>query len=391
MSSKAYFAEEVRERAKELDSPEDTLCVGSVTMSSYSSSARSNMVAQHLVQALVPNKPEVPGVATSYEELFGAFSTSYKKTTSKLKVVKKIVKHENYVYTLLVYNSDDDMYDIVQRKEVKNMAESYGFKYNNETIDSYDEGDIIPKKTVLYKSPCMDDDENFMFGLNAKVVYVTSQETIEDSIVISKSFAKKFSVTKVDTCEIPFNDNDIFLNIYGDNEQYKSFPDVGEKIKDSVLCATRRKNKVLDQLYLKNSNLKKIFPNDDVFQLLGDYKVVDIDVWANKPYDELPTAPAYDQVKFYYNRMIEYYTDIYNIFGDIIDKGYNYSQEFSQLYAKARDFLDPSCKYVDEERMFSNLIVEFTLMKSEPLRRGCKLCGKYQSVHTYSNMRDYSI
>ena len=114
MSSKAYFAEEVRERAKELDSPEDTLCVGSVTMSSYSSSARSNMVAQHLVQALVPNKPEVPGVATSYEELFGAFSTSSKKTTSKLKTVKKIVKHDDYVYTLLVYNSDDDMYDIVQ-------------------------------------------------------------------------------------------------------------------------------------------------------------------------------------------------------------------------------------------------------------------------------------
>ena len=60
-------------------------------------------------------------------------------------------------------------------------------------------------------------------------------------------------------------------------ENGESFPDVGEKMKNSIICATRRKNKVLDQLNLKNSNLKKLLPNDDIFQVQDNYKIVDID------------------------------------------------------------------------------------------------------------------
>lgn len=377
MSNKAYFAKEIKQRAKELETPEDMLCVGLTTLSSYSSSARASMLTQHLVQALVPNTPDIPGVFTSYEHMFGNFSSSYKKTESKLKVIKKINKHKGYVYTLLVYDPKKDEYDIIQRNEVRNMAESYGYQYNNEVIDSYNEGDTIKKNTMLYRSPCIDENENFRYGVNAKVVYVVSQETIEDAVVISESFANKLSTTKVDTCEIPFNDNDIFLNLYGDNDTYKAFPDIGEKTKKSILCATRRKNKVLDQLNLKNSNLKKLFSNDDIFQLAGSHTVVDIDIWSNKGYDDIPDIPAYSQLKSYYKNIMDYYQDIYDTFGEIINSGKNYSQAFSRLYSKARDFLDPGCKYVDEDKMFSNIIIEFTLMKKEKLKRGCKICGRY--------------
>lgn len=377
MANKAYFAKEVKERVKELSSPDDMLCVGLNTLTAYSSSARSCMLTQHLVQALVPNNPEIPGVCTTYEQMFGEYSTSYKRTDSKLKVVKKICKHGDYVYTLLTYDPKKNEYGILQRNEVRNMAESYGYQYNNEVIDSYKEGDTIKKNTTLYRSPCIDEYNNFAYGVNAKVVYVVSQETIEDAVVVSESFAKKLSTTKVDTCEIPFNDNDIFLNLYGDNKTYKAFPDIGEKTKKSVLCATRRKNKSLDQLNLKNSNLKKLFPNDDIFQVLGDYTVVDLDIWSNKSYDDIPDLPAYEQIKSYYKSIIDYYTTIYEVFGDIINSGRQYSQELSRLYAKARDFLDPTCKYVDEDRMFSNMIISFTLMKKEKLKRGCKICGRY--------------
>ena len=186
--------------------------------------------------------------------------------------------------------------------------------------------------------------------------------------------------------EKPFNDNDIFLNLYGDNEEYKAFPDIGEKTKKSILCATRRKNKSLDQLFLKNSNLKKIFPNDDIFQVLGNYTIVDLDIWSNKSYDDIPDIPAYKQIKSYYKSIIDYYQEIYDTFGDIIDSGKKYSQKFSTLYAKARDFLDPTCKYVDEDRMFSNMIIEFTMMKKEKLKRGCKICGRYGNKSVISKI-----
>lgn len=383
---KSYFEKEIKNRVKELDDMEDVLCIGSLTLASYASSARAAMLTQHLVQALVPNNPEVPGVSTGYEHMFGHFSTSYYKTDKKLKVVKKIQKYGDIVYTLLVQDSDGK-YDVIERRDAKHLAESYGYKVNNKEIDKYSTGDKISKDTILYKSPCMDEYENYMYGVNAKCIYVVSEETIEDSIVVSESFAKKLSTTKVDTCSVMINDNDIPLNMYGSNKEYKSFPDVGEKMKRSILCATRRKNKVLDQLHLKNNNLRKIYPNDDIFQFQDNYKVVDIEVWSNKPYDEIPDIPAYAQVKSYYKKNLDYYTEIFNVFGKIISTpGTTYSKEFSRLYAKARDYLDPGTRYIEEEKMFSNLMLRFTLTKNVKLYEGCKLTGRYGNKSTVAKV-----
>ena len=378
--AKSYFEKEVKQRVKELDSMEDVLAIGSLTLASYASSARSAMLTQHLVQALVPNNPEVPGVSTGYEHMFGEYSNSYKRTDKKLRIIKKIQKYGDTVYTLLVQDKDGK-YDIIQRQEVKHLAESYGYRINNECIDSHSQGDKIDKNTILYKSPCMDEYGNFMYGVNAKCIYVVSSETIEDAIVVSESFAKKMATTKVDKCSVMINDNDVMLNMYGDADEYKAFPDIGEKMKDSIICATRKRNKTLDQLTMKNSNLRKLYPSDDVFQIQDNYYVGDINVWANKSYDEIPDIPANAQLKKYYKRNIDYYTEIFNLFGKIINTpGTKYSKEFSRLYAKARDFLDPGCKYAEDEKIFSNLLIEFTLFKSVKLFRGCKLCGRYQII-----------
>ena len=191
------------------------------------------MLTQHLVQALVPNNPEVPGVSTGYEHMFGEYSTSYYKTDRKYTVIRKIKKYDNDVYTLLVQDKHGE-YDIIERRGVKHLAESYGYKINNDEIDSYSQGDKIKKDKVLYRSPCMDEYGNYMYGVNAKCCYVVSQETIEDAIVVSESFAKKLSTTKVDTCSVMINENDILLNMYGTNKHFKSFPDIGEKTKNSI-------------------------------------------------------------------------------------------------------------------------------------------------------------
>lgn len=384
--AKSYFEKEIKSRIKELDSMEDVLAIGSLTMASYASSARSAMLTQHLVQALVPNNPEVPGVSTGYEHMFGEFSSSYKKTDKRLSVIKKIKKYDDHIYTLLVQDKNGE-FDIIERNEVKHLAESYGYRYNNEVIDSLKQGDKISKDTILYKSPCLDEYGNYRYGVNAKCVYVVSQETIEDAIVVSESFAKKLSTTKVDTCTVMLNDNDLFLNVYGNNEDYKAFPDIGEKMKNSVLCATRKKNKTLDQLNMKNSALRKLFPNDDIYQFQDNYYVADIQIWSNKPYEEIPDIPAYKQFRKYYKLTIDYYTEIYNIFGKIINTpGAKYTKEFSRLYAKARDFLDPTCKYAEDEKIFSNAIIEFTVYKSVKLFRGCKLCGRYGNKSVISKV-----
>jgi hypothetical protein len=388
MSSRSKFDQDIINRVEELDNIDDMLCIGLTSLSSYSSAARASMLTQHLVQALVLDKPEIPAVMTGYEHLFGEFSTSYKRADNKLKIIDKIEKYPGYSYVLLVYDKTSNIYDVIERKEVKNMAESYGFKYNNDVIDNFAVKDTIKKNTILYKSPCMDDNGNYMYGMNGKVIYVVSQDTIEDAVVVSESFAKKMSTTKIIDCMVPFNDNDIPLNLYGSKKEYKSFPDIGDKTKKCILCATRRKNKMMDQLNLKNCNLRKVFSNDDVFQLAGNYQVVDINIWSNKPIDEISDLPTYSQVRKYLKSSIDYWQNIYDKFGEIINntEGIGYSKELSRLYAKAKDYLDPNCRYIEDDKMFSNIIMEFTLAKSEPLRVGCKLCGRFGNKSVISKI-----
>lgn len=385
---KEYFDQQIKERVDELDSFEDVLCIGKLSLASYSSSARAQMFTQHLVQSWVPKNPEIPKVLTGYEHMFGKYSGSEKIAESDLEIVKKISKYDDYVYTLIVFDRDKGEYDIIQRNEVKNLAESHGYVINNNEIDSYDEGDTISEGTVLYRSPSTDEYGNFMYGVNAKVIYTISPETIEDAIVISESFSKKLSVTKVDNCMVPINDNDIPLNLYGDKKHYKSFPDIGEMMKKSILCGTRRRDKLYDQYNLKNSNLRKIFANDSIYQFMGNWKVVDIDLWSNKSIDDIPDIPAYSQVKKYLAKVNKYWKEIYDELDAIIhnDEGHTYTQSLSHLYAKARDYLSEDTKYSYDDKMFSNIIMEFTIAKDEPLRRGCKLCGRFGNKSVISKI-----
>ena len=87
---------------------------------------------------------------------------------------------------------------------------------------------------------------------------------------------------------------------------------------------------------------KKVYPNDDIFQILGNYQVVDINIWSNKTMDDIPDLPAYDQVRKYYKIISDYWKKIYDVLGAIIDdKNNNYTKNLSDLYAKARcDFAE---------------------------------------------------
>ena len=376
-----FNEKKMKQRFHEIgDNMENTSAVGLLSLSSYSSAARAQMLTQHLPQSLVLKNPEFPNVSTGYEDVYGDFSTCYNTTDHNYQVVKKICKHGNYVYTLLLYDKKHDMYHIAQRNEVHHFSEHYGYTWNNDVIDSLQEGDIIPKDTVLSKAPCFDDEMNFGYGVNANVVYVISQRTIEDAMLISESFAKKLTVDNVEECRVTLNDNDIPLNLYGDKELYESFPYVGSKVSNAILMGVRSRNKKNDHITMKNSMLRKIIDSDTLYQFNeAKTMVADIDMYSNRPIDDIPDNEAYRQVKNCYESICKYWTSIYNTLDEIINGGGSstYSVELSRLYQKAKDFLDPAVKYTDDGKIFSNISIEFTLVETIPVRQGSKICGRF--------------
>ena len=98
---------------------------------------------------------------------------------------------------------------------------------------------------------------------------------------------------------------------------------------------------------------------------------------SNKTIDDIPDLPAYDQLRVNFTKITNYYKEIYDKLDKIISSGEKYSVPLSRLYAKARDFLDPECKYVEDDKMFSNILMEFIVSKTEPFHVGCKISGRY--------------
>lgn len=372
----------LQEKEKSFEFKDDIFGMTLLTNPGYISSSRNIMFTSHLRQFVNLENPDFPKVFTNYENIVGKHSTAYYKAKNNLKVIDKIQKfnspdYENHMYLLFVYDEENDKYDIIQKKIVEDLTEKFGFSYNNDVIDTKDIGSSIKKDEILYKSRSYDEDNNYCYGKNAKCVYLLENNTIEDAIIVSESFAKSMISKEVETVRVSLNDNDIFCNLYGDDSNYKSFPDVNEFIKDRIICAKRRIYN--DQLLydVKKSNLKKInFSSDQL--TFSEGRIVDITVYCNKPLSELEDNEFNRQLIKYLKFQEDYYKKIYKRCKEIKESGSNYSQEINFFYQKAKNYLNDDYKWREEDHsVFNHIVIYFLVERSVGLSSGQKLSGRY--------------
>lgn len=345
------------------------------------SAARRNMFAHHIKQAMNLSNPEIPKVMTNYENLFGKHSSGYKRVKEDGEVYAIVNKYDNREqgYFMFIYHSDTNSYEVYERMEVEDLTERYGFEYNNEAMDKLDEGSEVSKGDVLYRSTSYDDEMNYRYGLNGKFMYTLDPYTIEDAIVISESFAQRAKCTEVETFRIPLNDNMVLLNLYKDEinqyEGYKVFPDIGENTKGSIVCSSRQVHNSRILHDLSDEALRHIeFSRDTTTYAQG--RIVDIKIYSNKPTDDIPNTRYTKQIKAYLNRQQRFYEEILEVTDAIINSGSKCSNEVRKLNKKAVNYLDEDTYWADNNRAFSNMIIEFTVAREEPLKIGQKITGK---------------
>lgn len=343
------------------------------------SGSRSLMFTNHIDQFVQIKEPEIPYYSTGWENVVGGYSDSYRQIEEDRIVVKKITKFEGFKespYILLTYNKEKDMYDIIERKAVENLTEKYCYEYNNSVIDSLNDNDEIPAGTVLYKSRSFDNigDQslgNYRYGINALTLYWTDTRTTEDALIVSESFAKRLASPESDTIRVQVNDNDILINYYGVGKEIKSFPDIGEEIRDNILCVARRRNNESILFDLDNSRMNSINKlSDNIFYSYG--RIIDVMVYSNKP--EYLEEECNSQIKKYYDINIKYYQEIYDELSKYLDN--NCSDDLYFMWQKAKDIIE--CKaWRDRDKKFSNLILEFKVVYESKLTKGSKLTGRY--------------
>lgn len=369
----------LKKKEKEVTCMDHLLGPELFTYPQYISSSRAIMFANHLKQIVTLNNPEFPRLFTNYENTFGNLSSSLHKTKANVTVYKIISKFPwkpKHLYIVFLYDAVSDKYTCITKQIAEELTEKFGYGFNTKVLDSLEEGQKVKKGTTLWKSTSYDEDDNYCYGRNALTGYLIDNRTIEDAAICSESFAKAMEAKEVETVKITINDNDLLLNLYGDMENHKGFPDIGEPIKKKIICSKRRidNNQILFDM--KKTNLVRSNNlNDKEYYSKGT--VMDVNIYCNQNIEDIPHIAANEQLLKYLENQTRYWTEIRDTCLAIQQSGSEYDDDIGFLLGRAENYLDPNYSWKDNDSVFSNIIMEISVQRDVPLNVGYKISGRY--------------
>lgn len=340
-------------------------------------SSRLNMFTSHAKQWLVQLNGDIPRLGTGSENTFGQFSNGNVILKGKWEVVDKIYKYgPNSVYMLILYNKKKDMYRMIEKKFVESRGEKLGYAYNTKKMDALQAGDIVRNES-LYHSTAFDDHGNYRYGKNAKVFATITNETLEDSLKIRRGWAESCQTIMTDMVPASVNQNDIPLNIHGDEENYKPIPDIGDRICGKPLFATRRYNKNHVEYDFEPLSLLEPTDTDTDYVTVKNGILYDIDVYYNGD-EEFPDNVFFNQLRYYYEKGCEYAEKCLEAALKIKNSGSKYGDDVSHYIDIYKNWNNPEYKWDGGKgKNFSFISVNFHVFGVNSLGLGSKLAGRY--------------
>lgn len=351
-----------------------------LTLHDKLSGSRGHMFISHLEQMLMIKDPETPRVFTGVEKAYGKYSDSFKKSDSMYTVVDIIHKYNNTpnfpgstVYIL--HNDITGVYDVIETNNYESLAETHGYIKSSPIGERYRGMKIFPNE-LLYKSDNHDENMNYRYGKNVNVAYIALAETEEDGIFASEEFCNNTYYWDIMEHEILCNNNDILLNIYGNEMDYQSFPKIGEMVKNRQLCVKRKFNYKRSS-ELTNRALRSV-QNTDETTTSESGTVIDIDIYINDK-NTLTSDNCRSQLLTNYIIHETFYGSIVQILGPIVNNKKNRTTlNLRNIYHRALNYLDPNIKYsTNKNGAFEFAYIKLVVCKIKNLTKGSKITDRY--------------
>ena len=217
---------------------------------------------------------------------------------------------------------------------------------------------------------------NYRYGKNAKVLSTITNDTLEDSIRIRRGFAMGVHSVEIDPPQASVNNNDIPLNIHGNDHEYKSIPNIGEKVDGTLLFATRRLNKSHIMNDFKESKMSEVLSTDNKYRCSKNAVLYDIDIYYNGE-DPFPDNIFYKQLKWYYDKQCEYADNVNNAIKIIKESGSDYTEHVPFYSMRYKHWNDPEYSWSSKDKNFGNILIDFHCAAAVPLGYGSKITGRY--------------
>lgn len=296
----------------------------------HDSNSREMMFSSHLSQFLLVNGATKKRCQTGAEAEFSKATFKYQFPCDAVivQIIQKYAPsvgvsqiHENPMVLIVYENEHTKEIGIIEAATYSTYIDKkhmhYGFKYTFKPLcEQLHPGMRVQAGSIIGDSPAVLDENGAMdycYGLEANVAFMGIPQVVEDGLVVSESFLKRITTTGIEK-RIAFWGKTYYpLNLYGDEQHYKPFPDIGERIGDNgLLFALRRYDELLSPVEMTPKALRK---RDTLFDkpiyAVPNAKVIDVSVHRggrrDKPYTPVGMS---EQIEKYYNAQVQYYTRI---------------------------------------------------------------------------------
>lgn len=316
------------------------------------SSPRALMTASQLGQKPAIMNGEPARIFTGFEREHGKYlhQIKVKEDCYVVSIVDKypdlVPRDDNPPSTIVVIETTEGVYDVIDVPHNHCRHQSFGFKYiRTDIMKNLTVGQALMAGDILAKPPTLNDDGDWCYGRNLRMGLIPSEEGIEDGLALSESTVAKFALHGYGTVEFSFGRNRVPLNLHGDDKHYKPWPDIGEIIPaDGIISAIRKFDLELAPANMSVRSLKRVNQTDEIRAGIPGAKIVDIKVIKGNPQTNNLPKVMEQQVDRYWERTIEFYKVISDIHTRLKNKyrsqTYNMSPAWSNLVRDALFYLD---------------------------------------------------
>lgn len=201
--------------------------------------SRKQMLANHIGQALTITGAKERTILTGMEQEVGKYTFSIKMPENGR--ILAVIDRYPQTYgegsfglnpeRLIIYESDQGIIETIKINNFRSNHPYFGFPYNPQPGSALlSPGNYIPKGTVLYNSPNVDKNGNYAYGTELNMAYATHPGTSDDGVVVSRDVLPRLSTKTYERRIVEWGKEYYPINIYGDRENYKIFPDIGDYV-----------------------------------------------------------------------------------------------------------------------------------------------------------------
>lgn len=338
------------------------------------SPVRAVMACRHASQRVVLTNPEFPRVFTGAENEFGDRSSwnvrvgnfEERKRGDSFEFVKSFKKFKLEKESPMCYifkNLSTGKYKAIMVNPIVNQTEKYGFTMdNNIERKNVKIGSILPADFNVTQSSSYVND-NYCAGRNIRMMFAIVPSVTEDSGVISDYVAEMMEYNFCYKVDVELKDNDFLRNNYGaTDDEYQAFPNIGQAIKDGVICSIRENS------FLSSRSEARVPHILDKNKYATGY-ISDIDIYSNSETIENP------QINYYRDQIKEYYTELYDFIHPIIQDPQQDDTALMDIYRRAEKYLHTAL-WTTKEHIVGTLI-RFWVCQPKKTRVGQKFVGRY--------------